>query len=60
MHTIKLESWDYTCGDGCCYEYGIVLTVDGKSITRHFDARAHSLKELLDELGIEAEVTEEF
>lgn len=28
MH-IKTYSWDYTCGDGCCYNYGVDLTIDG-------------------------------
>lgn len=27
---IKLEEWDYTCGDGCCYDYGVLLKLNGE------------------------------
>lgn len=29
---IKLRDWDYTCGDGCCYDYGTELLINGESI----------------------------
>lgn len=27
---ITLEEWDYTCGDGCCYNSGTRIYLDGK------------------------------
>lgn len=29
---IKLKDWDYTCGDGCCYEWGTDIKVNGEKI----------------------------
>lgn len=29
---ITLKEWDYTCGDGCCYEYGTQILIDGKEV----------------------------
>lgn len=26
---IEIEDWDYNCGDGCCYECGSTVTVNG-------------------------------
>lgn len=25
---ITLEEWDHTCGDGCCYDYGVKVYVN--------------------------------
>jgi hypothetical protein len=27
---IKLKEWEYTCGDKCCYDYGVKLEVNGE------------------------------
>jgi hypothetical protein len=34
METIKIkfESWDYTCGDGCCTSYGTRLYLNDKEL----------------------------
>jgi hypothetical protein len=29
---IKLEEWDHTCSDGCCYSYGTYLIMNGKKL----------------------------
>lgn len=29
---IELVSWDYTCGDGCCYDYGTVIKLNGEEL----------------------------
>lgn len=39
--SIKLEDWDYSCGDGCCYSYGTKLLMNGKELE-------HPDKEVLD------------
>lgn len=33
---ITLREWDYTCGDGCCYNYGTQILIDGKEV-EHYD-----------------------
>ncbi|WP_336638416.1 hypothetical protein [Lysinibacillus fusiformis] len=30
---LETEDWDYTCGDGCCYDWGTRLYVNGEAIT---------------------------
>jgi hypothetical protein len=27
---ITLSDWSYTCGDGCCYEYGVSCKINGE------------------------------
>lgn len=29
---IYFEGWEYECGDGCCYDYGTNLHIDGKFV----------------------------
>lgn len=29
---VSLIDWDWTCGDDCCYEYGVDLYIDGEKI----------------------------
>jgi hypothetical protein len=31
--TITLNDWEYKCADGCCYDCGTGLYVDGEMIT---------------------------
>jgi hypothetical protein len=57
---ITLQPWHYTCEDGCCDEYGTALYVDGKEITRHFDADESDIKTLLDAIGVNYEIEMEW
>lgn len=57
---ILLRQWHYTCGESrCCDEYGTALIVNGKEITRHFDADESDVKTLLDALGVDYEIKTE-
>lgn len=57
-HKIELINWDHTCGDGCCYDSGMTLIVDGEEITPYADNNIEeTLKMLLDKLGVDAEIT---
>ena len=29
---IEIEDWDSNCGDGCCYEWGTIVRVNGIEI----------------------------
>ena len=55
-YVIELNSWEYECGDGCCYDYGLELIVNGESLTRHFDPSNGSFPEVLQELLDKCEV----
>ena len=46
---ITLESYDYTCADGCCYTTGYDVYVDGKKIGFTTGEDATELAELLNE-----------
>jgi hypothetical protein len=61
--TIKLEDWDYTCGDGCCTSFGTHIYLNGK-LLEHPNPEIHdngyvgmsvetSLEAVLKELGYE-------
>jgi hypothetical protein len=63
---IKLEEWDYTCGDGCCFSYGTKIYLNGKELENP-DPEVHdnsdvgssvitSLLAVLKELGYEVEI----
>jgi len=60
-HIIKLKDWDYTCGDGCCYEYGIEIEMDGELCDNEYsgDSVTGSLEFVLTKLGIEFEIIRE-
>ncbi len=57
---IKLVGWDYTCGDGCCYDYGTRLEVDGVEITDYAEANAEdTIEKLLTHLGYKVNIQTE-
>ena len=54
---IILEEWDYTCGDGCCYNYGTTLKVDDIEITNYSDDNIEdTLIKLLTYLGYKVNI----
>ena len=49
---IELEEWDHTCGDGCCYTYGVNIFVNGEQIEDEDGSNPHQLlKAVLTKLG---------
>jgi hypothetical protein len=49
---IELEEWDHTCGDGCCYTYGVNIFVNGEQIEDEDGSNPHQLlKAVLNKLG---------
>ena len=48
---IELKEWDYSCYDGCCYEWGTNLYVDGE-LLGSFNDEYTLLELLLPHLGI--------
>jgi hypothetical protein len=57
---IETKEWDYTCGDGCCYNWGVSLFIDGKQIEdREFSDVASAYEYVLVEiLGNEVDYIE--
>jgi len=55
---ISFEEWDYTCGDGCCYDYGITLKVGDVEINQYAEHNIeYTIVELLKHLGYKVNVT---
>ncbi len=57
---IEIKDWDYTCGDGCCYEYGETISVNGKECDNHHAGGSvkQSLEYTLTELKIPFNINE--
>jgi len=55
---ITIQSWDWECGDRCCYEYGTRLSVNGNLITPYWgDGQdIEELEALFEALGIDVEI----
>lgn len=53
---ITLKEWSNECGDGCCYNWGVTLTVDGVIVDHHFASEADALTNVLETLGHEVVV----
>lgn len=55
---IELNHWDYTCGDGCCYMYGIDIKLNGEKIENEDgENREQLLRAILNKLGYEVEIS---
>jgi hypothetical protein len=55
--TITLNDWEHECADGCCYDYGTELYVNGELISTQAD---HNLEDaiwnLLTHLGFKVTI----
>lgn len=55
---ISFEEWDYTCGDGCCYDYGTTLKVGNESIVDYAEHNVeNTVVKLLEHLGYKVNVS---
>jgi hypothetical protein len=52
LHTIELEDWTYSCGDGCCSDFGTRLVVNGEELTDYFEGTSDEIIGLLKSLGV--------
>jgi hypothetical protein len=54
---IKLVDWEYECGDGCCYDSGQDIHLNGKQLNEnHAENNENALIAVLTELGYEVEI----
>ncbi len=44
---VKLVEWDYECGDGCCYNWGVSMHLDGVKVEEDFTSEEAALKWLI-------------
>jgi hypothetical protein len=55
---IKIDDWDYTCGDGCCYEQGSTVYLNGEElIDVDADSGIELTKAILIKLGFIVNIT---
>lgn len=59
MKTLKitLKDWEYTCGDGCCFDYGQDIYLDGEKLNeKHAEDSENALRAVLEKLGYKIEI----
>jgi hypothetical protein len=54
---INLHEFGYSCGDGCCYNYGTVVTVNNIELDSNDQEAGTMLKNVLDHLGYNVNIT---
>jgi hypothetical protein len=53
---LQTQDWHYTCGDGCCDDYGQRLFVNGDDIEADMYSNAYdAIEKVLKQLGYEVE-----
>ena len=57
---IKLKEYSYSCGDGCCLNYGTITTVNGNELDLHNSDTGAIVKQILEHLGYEVEINEDW
>lgn len=57
---IEIGYYTYTCGDGCCTDYGAVTKVNGEELPVHNEDTLTILEEVLKHLGYDANVEETY
>ena len=58
---ITFKDWDYTCGDGCCYDAGQDIYLNGQKLDeQHAEDSTNALKAVLTKLGYEIEFNYEY
>ena len=57
---IELDEYDYDCADGCCTNYGTVVTVNGEELTSHNKDVSTIIRNILSHIGYDVEVVEKF
>lgn len=57
---IELDEYDYDCADGCCTNYGTIVTVNGEELTSQNKDVSTIIKNILSHIGYDVEVVEKF
>lgn len=57
---IELDDWMWTCGDGCCTNYGTTVKVDGVEMPLQNQDRGTIIEQILTHLGYKVELIETY
>lgn len=52
---VTFKDWDYTCGDGCCFDCGTSLYIDDVHVSDRVDGAINAVIDLLKHLGYEVD-----
>lgn len=59
MNKITFRNWSYTCGDGCCGDYGTEILVNGVPVTGEYaDTTVDELAAILNAMQVPYEIEE--
>jgi hypothetical protein len=50
---IKIEDWDYTCTDNCCYDYGVRISINGVEVEHPYSTKESPIPN--DYIGIDVQ-----
>lgn len=59
-HELTFKSYEYSCGDGCCYEQGVEAHLDGDYYMGGFPDESYVIEDVLAAFGIELTITREY
>lgn len=45
---IETKYWSWACGDGCCYNWGTALIIDGKHVDQEFMNKSDAFQYVLE------------
>lgn len=57
---INLKQYSYTCGDGCCTDYGTITTVNGNQLELHNQDTSTIVEQILEHMGYDVDINEEY
>ena len=53
---VEMHEYGYSCGDGCCYNYGTITTVNDIELPCHNQDAETILRQVLEHLGYKVEI----
>jgi hypothetical protein len=54
---VSFEDYEYTCSDGCCHDYGTIVTVNGTELPNHnYQDPGNTVEQVLNYLGYNVEI----
>ena len=53
---ITFEEYESNCADGCCYDYGMITTVNGEELEFRNSDTETIVRGILEKLGYEVEI----
>ena len=57
---IQLHEYSCQCADGCCYNYGTIVIVNGEKLTGNSQDTSTILESVLNHLGYEVDINETY